>query len=150
MKVILLVGLPGSGKSTWARAQGYQVLSSDEMRLKLSGDETNQTIHGKVFGAMRYLLRLRLQLGQEVTVIDATNLRRRDRKPFLKIAQQYGAEAEAVWFDVPVEVAEARNRKRARVVPEGVIAMLAQRLQAPTEAEGFARIVRVGEGDLHG
>jgi predicted kinase len=150
MKVILLVGLPGSGKSTWAREQGYEVLSSDELRLKLSGDETNQTIHGKVFGAMRYLLRLRLQLGQAVTVIDATNLRRRDRKPFLKIAQQYGAEVEAVWFDVPVEVAEARNHKRARVVPEGVIAMLAGRLQVPTEAEGFARIVRVGEGDSNG
>lgn len=143
MKVILLVGLPGSGKSTWARQQGQEVISSDEMRLKLSGDETNQTIHGKVFGAMRYLLRLRLQLGQAVTVIDATNLRRKDRKPFLKLAQAYGAEAEAVWFDVPVAVAEERNRARARVVPEGVIPLLAARLQPPTEAEGFARIVRI-------
>lgn len=143
MKVILLVGLPGSGKSTWARQQGQEVISSDEMRLKLSGDETNQTIHGKVFGAMRYLLRLRLQLGQAVTVIDATNLRRKDRKPFLKLAQAYGAELEAVWFDVPAAVAEARNRSRARVVPEGVIPLLAGRLQPPTEAEGFARIVRI-------
>jgi len=142
-RIILLVGLPGSGKSTWARRQGHTVLSSDEMRLLLSGDEANQNIHQKVFGALRYLLRLRLQAGLAVTVIDATNLRRIDRKPFLRLAKQYGAETEAVWFDVPVEVAEARNKSRARVVPEGVIAILAGRLQEPTEAEGFTRIVRI-------
>ena len=47
------------------------------MRLLLSGDETNQAIHGKVFGAIRHLLRTRLEIGSTPTIIDATNLRRR-------------------------------------------------------------------------
>jgi predicted kinase len=138
--VILTIGIPGSGKSTWANAQEATVLSSDAIRLMLSGDEANQTIHGKVFGTMRYLLRQRLELGQPVTIVDATNLRRRDRKPFVALAKKFGAELEAVVFDTPVAEAKARNRKRARQVPDEVIEALAGRLQFPTEAEGFRRI----------
>ena len=48
-----LVGLPGSGKSTWARKQGVAVLSSDELRLLLADDESNQTIHREVFATLR-------------------------------------------------------------------------------------------------
>ena len=83
--MILLIGIPGSGKSTWAKAQGCTVLSSDETRFVLSGDETNQNIHGKVFGAMRHLLRTRLGIGSSPTILDATNLRRRDRKNWLRL-----------------------------------------------------------------
>lgn len=113
------------------------------MRLLLSGDESNQAIHGRVFGTLRYLLRERLRLEQPLTIVDATNIRRRDRKPFLKIAAQFGAVAEAIYFDVPLETALGRNRGRARRVPEEAIAKMAERLQAPSKEEGFARIRRV-------
>lgn len=139
----MLIGLPGSGKSTWARAQGATVLSSDEMRLLLSGDETNQNIHGKVFGAMRFLLRNRLELAAGPTIIDATNLRRRDRKPWIQIAQKYGVEVEAVHFDVPLELALERNRQRGRIVPEEVIRIMHANRHEPTEAEGFSRILTI-------
>lgn len=135
--MIVLVGLPGSGKSTWAKAQGATVLSSDEMRLVLSGDEENQDIHGKVFGAMRHLLKVRLEIGASPTIIDATNLRRRDRKAWIRLAQQHGAEVEAVHFNIPIEMSLERNRGRSRVVPEAAICLMAGRLQAPTVEEGF-------------
>ncbi len=140
----MLVGLPGSGKSTWAASRKRAVvLSSDQMRLLLSGSETNQRIHGRVFAAMRYLLRERLRLEQALTVIDATNIRRKDRKPFLKIAQAFGARVEAIYFDVPLETALQRNSGRARRVPEVAIRAMAARLQPPLLEEGFAAVKKV-------
>ena len=138
--VIVLIGVPGSGKSTWARKQGNTVLSSDEMRELLSGDETNQSIHGKVFGAMRHLLRARLEIGVGPTIIDATNLRRRDRKPWLQLAKKFNVPVEAVYFAIPLELALDRNRSRERVVPEDVIRSMVDRQQPPTLEEGFSAI----------
>ncbi len=141
----MLIGIPASGKSTWARAQGGTVLSSDEIRAMLCGDETNQTIHSRVFATMRYLLRQRLEIGASPTIVDATNLRRRDRKPWLKIAVSLGASVEAVHFDISLELALARNAARSRVVPEAAIRQMFLRLQPPQAKEGFSSIVTICE-----
>ena len=73
-RLVVLVGLPGSGKSTWAAAQTEAALSSDEMRRLLADDPTDQSIHRRVFAALRYLARARHEIGRPVTYIDATNL----------------------------------------------------------------------------
>ena len=106
----------------------------------LRDDPTDQTIHGIVFSLIRKLLHLRLQLGAEATYIDATNLTPGDRRAYIKIAELYGAEPEALFFDTPVDVCVERNRKRQRVVPEDVIHKLAAKLRSPTIAEGFKKI----------
>ena len=113
------------------------------MRLVLSGDETNQNIHGKVFGAMRHLLRTRLGIGSSPTILDATNLRRRDRKHWLRLIAKHGAAAEAVYFDIPLELALKRNQARQRVVPEEVVRQMHAALQPPTESEGFVKITTI-------
>src|SRR6185437_16372359 len=96
-RVVLAIGLPGCGKSTWLATSGAHPISSDSIRLQLSDDETDQTIHDRVFATMRYLLEQRLELRRPVTYIDATNLTRRDRLPFLELARRHGCEAEAVF-----------------------------------------------------
>ncbi len=138
---MLLVGLPASGKSTWLAGRAG-VLSSDAMRALVRDDETDQTIHGLVFKLMRDFLRYRLQLGAEVTYIDATNLTRKHRRPFVKMAQYADATLEAVFFDTPLEECLRRNASRERVVPPEAIAIFAARLQPPTYEEGFAVIHR--------
>ena len=136
----MLVGLPGSGKSTWAREQKLPVLSSDSIRLLLSDDEDNQRIHRPVFATLRFLLRQRLTIGMPLTVVDATNLSPRFRRDWITIAQRHGALVEAVFFDTPLEVCQQRNQMRHRIVPSDVITAMAGILTPPTKSEGFHHV----------
>ena len=79
MRIVVLVGLPGSGKSTYLRQLGTSGLSSDAIRKLLADDETDQTIHERVFQTLRYLLRQRLAIGRDISYIDATNLTPQER-----------------------------------------------------------------------
>ncbi len=143
MRIVLLVGLPGSGKSTYLKRMGVEGLSSDTIRKWLSDDETDQTIHDRVFETLRYLLRQRLSLGRPLTYIDATNLTVAERAPYLGIGRSYGCQVEALFFDIPVDLCRERNARRHRVVPEEAIGKMAARLVPPTLEEGFDRIERI-------
>jgi len=136
---VVLVGLPGAGKSSYVKPLGA-TLSSDEIRRLLADDPADQTIHSRVFAVLRGLLRHRIELRRPVTYIDATNLRRSERKPYLELAKRHGCRIEAIFFDVPLEVCRLRNRRRERVVPDEAIEKMARRLQPPTREEGFDRV----------
>jgi predicted kinase len=143
MRVVVAVGLPGSGKSTWLEPYGARVLSSDAVREELTGDARDQSANARVFAMLRARLDERLRSGEELTYIDATNLVRRDRKPFLRMARQAGACVEAVWFDTPLAVCLERNAARERQVPAHVIELMAARLVPPSLEEGFDAVQRI-------
>jgi predicted kinase len=142
-KLIVTVGLPGSGKSTWLSRHGINAISSDEIRRWLADDPTVQNIHRIVFGAVRYLVVQRLKIGRPVTYIDATSLTPWERRPYIRLGQLYQCDVEALFFDTPIEVCIERNRSRDRVVPEEAIRAMAFKLVPPTVAEGFSAVTRV-------
>ena len=143
MRIVVLVGLPGSGKSTYLERIGTTGLSSDAVRKLLADDETDQTIHARVFQTVRYLLQQRLEIGRPVTYIDATNLTPEERAPYIEIGRAHGCEVEAVFFDVPLSVCLERNAQRHRVVPAEAMTKMAAKLVPPAVEEGFTRVTVV-------
>ncbi|HSB16781.1 MAG TPA: AAA family ATPase, partial [Bryobacteraceae bacterium] len=142
-RIVVAVGLPGSGKTTYLERIGAPALSTDAIRGLLADDPTDQSLHGRVFATLRYLLRHRLEIGRPLTYIDATNLTRRERRAWIRMGELYGCDVEALYFDVPVEVCLERNRRRGRVVPEDAVRKMAAKMAPPSLDEGFSRVTVV-------
>jgi predicted kinase len=141
--VVLAIGLPGSGKTTWFKRRGVTPLSSDMLRSILFDSITEQRYQGLVFSTLRSLLRARLIAKMPWNYVDATNLSPHERRQWIKMARGFGYEAQAVFFDVPLELCLERNRKRERQVQEDVMRQMASKLKPPTFKEGFSKIVVV-------
>jgi predicted kinase len=141
--VVLAIGLPGSGKSSWFKRHNIRPLSSDLLRELLFDDAQEQRFQDLVFSNLRSMLKARLVARRPVNYVDATNLTPHDRHSWIKLAKDYGYDVQGVYFDVPVEVCLERNQKRERVVAEDVMRRMAGKLKAPTFEEGFSKITVV-------
>ncbi|MFC6647437.1 AAA family ATPase [Granulicella cerasi] len=141
--VVLTIGLPGSGKTTWYKRRGVQPLSSDMLRSILFDDITEQRYQGLVFSTLRSLLRARLIAKMPWNYVDATNLSPHERRQWIKMAKSFGYEVQAVFFDVPLSVCLERNSKRDRQVTDEVMHKMAERLRPPAFKEGFDKITVV-------
>ena len=141
--VVLAVGLPGSGKSSWFKRHNISPLSSDLLRSLLFDDPAEQRFQDLVFSNLRSMLKARLIARRPTNYVDATNLTPQERQHWIKLAKDFGYEVHAVFFDVPLEVCIERHHRRDRLVPEDVMRKMAAKLRAPTFDEGFAKITVV-------
>ena len=147
--VVLAIGLPGSGKSSWFKRHNVVPLSSDMVRSLLFDDVREQRFQDLVFSNLRSMLKARLIAKRPMNYVDATNLTPQERQHWIKLAKDYQYEVHAVFFDVPLDVCLERHQRRDRVVPEDVMRRMAAKLKPPAFEEGFAKItvVRVKKKD---
>jgi protein phosphatase len=145
--VIVLVGVAGSGKSTFAARHfaSDEILSSDAFRARIGRDEADQSVTRAAFGALHRALATRVRAGR-LTVVDATNVTESARRTILARARAAGVPAIAIVLDLPLEAVHAANRGRVRVVAPDVIRAQAADLRRTLEpgrlgTEGFARVV---------
>lgn len=144
----LLVGIPGSGKTTYARRCLPDALrvSLDDFRLMLTGVPFEPAhepyVVAAAHAALAALLR-RAPRWQRDVVLDATNVTRQRRRFYLAMARRRGIPAIAVYLRCPLEVALVRNRQRSPAVPDDVIARFHAALEPPTLDEGFVAVYEV-------
>lgn len=142
-KLILLVGIPGSGKTTYAkeytRTHDNTIhLSSDLIRAELYGDESTQGNPAEVFGLMQKRAVDALNNGTNV-LYDATNMTRKDRAGIIAACPRHARiEAHVIWD--PIETCIERDTNRDRTVGRDVIDKMLKRFQAPYYDEGFDSI----------
>ena len=141
--VVLAIGLPGSGKSSWFKRHNIAPLSSDMLRALLFDDPTEQRFQDLIFSNLRSMLKARLIAHRPMNYVDTTNLTPHDRHSWIKLAKDFGYETQAVFFEVPLDVCLERNQKRERVVPEEIMRRFAEKLKPPTFEEGFSKITVV-------
>ncbi|HEY9633938.1 MAG TPA: AAA family ATPase [Coleofasciculaceae cyanobacterium] len=147
--LILLIGLPGSGKSSLASKllaespQG-QLISTDDIRAQLFG---SQSIQGPWLLVWR---QVQQQFQQAVAhssmaIYDATNAVRCHRKEAIALARASGfTHITGLWLDTPLQLCLERNRRRERIVPEEVILKMHSCLRdaPPTHQDGLDCLIR--------
>jgi predicted kinase len=141
--VVLAIGLPGSGKSSWFKRHNVVPLSSDMVRSLLFDDVREQRFQDLVFSNLRSMLKARLIAKRPMNYVDATNLTPQERQHWIKLAKDYNYEVHAVFFDVPLDVCIERHQRRDRVVPEDIMRRMAAKFKPPSFDEGFAKITVV-------
>ncbi|HET8661135.1 MAG TPA: polynucleotide kinase-phosphatase [Micromonosporaceae bacterium] len=114
LSLVALVGVSGSGKSTFARAHfgPYEVLSSDFCRGLVANDENDQAASSDAFDVLHYIAGKRLAAGH-LTVVDATNVLPEARAQLVELARSHDVLPVAIVLDVPEKVCLERNARRA-------------------------------------
>ena len=120
--LVVLVGAAGAGKSTLAARlfAADEIVSSDALRLLISGDEADQRVSGVAFRILHRTVGRRLSKGQ-LTVVDATNTEPTVRRPLVARARAAGLPVTAIVLDMEPRTVARQNAARSRVVDVAVI-----------------------------
>lgn len=148
-KLIVMVGLPGSGKSYYADMLCREaktptvVLSSDDYRKRLFGDENDQEHNDQVFKTLYADMRKYLISHVDV-IFDATNTSLKSRLRIMNELGKIECEKEAYVICTLIEKCIEQDASRERKVGEEVIWKFVRGFQCPQTYEGFSKVALVG------
>jgi len=128
-KLLMLKGLPASGKSTHARTlvdQGYVRVNKDDLRSMLHNSRFSKGNEKEVLEVRDNMITIALNKGKNV-VVDDTNFEAKHQIRLQEIADEHNADLEVLFIDTPVEECIKRNELRANKVPISVITKMHNR-----------------------
>ena len=136
-QVIILAGLPGTGKDTYIKASypGTPVISLDEIRreLKILPSENQGPVVARAHELAREYLRKK-----QVFIWNATSISPLIRTSQISLFEEYGASVRVVFLETDFKENLARNKSRQAAVPRGVIENMLSRLEPPERFEAEA------------
>ena len=146
-KCIMLVGVPGSGKSTWLEdgyTEGYEVISTDNIidqvayLYRMTYDEAFSDLIKFAEKAMWKQLEFAVKFDLDV-IIDRTNLTANSRRKFFRFLEGYTFEA--IVFSTPDKQEWERrlNSRVGKTIPKRVLESMLANMELPTEEEGFSK-----------
>lgn len=155
-KLYIMVGIPGSGKSTWLEehkkyfAETYAIISRDQIRFNLvKENEPYFSRENEVFAQYIDLIKKSLENNKE-TYADATHLNSTSRGKLLRALgnslKDNDVEINVIYIKKNVEdaIKQNENRKNTRgYVPESAIRRMNSQLEKPELSEGFTKIITV-------
>lgn len=128
MKAYVTIGVPGSGKSTWAAKQPALEINLDECREQVCGNAADQSATPAAVALRDKLIREAAENEQDIVLSD-TNLNHQFRLLMVGYLLRLGYDVCYVVFDVSARQAKAWNQLRDRVVPEHVIDRMHQQMR---------------------
>ena len=135
---VLMCGIPGSGKSTWIKANcpDHEIVSLDGLRAELDVDPADRDEQAGVAREGRERAKNLLRMGKPL-VWDATSIARDQRAQFVALAATYGARTRIVYCEAPLAEMARRNRARKgnACVPDSVIQRMIERIDIPSQVE---------------
>lgn len=151
-ELVLMMGVPGSGKSTYARnilKYGDIYVSRDEIRYSMLTDEDDY------FAKENEVIKTFIQYIDEALIdtqyqgkvyADATHLSPKGRAQVLNQLKNKN-KVSVIYLDVPLNVILARNAQREgrALVPENVIRRMYKSIILPTKAEGIEKLITIDE-----
>jgi predicted kinase len=161
LDIVLICGLPGAGKSSFARTHfqnsGRKRINRKEIRRALfemenfgdrwSEERFNNVDEYLVKHVEKKIVEHLLQNRQKI-LIDNTSVTAASRKTYLAIAHQTHHSIGVVFLSCPASTCLARNRSREDPIPETAISKLAAILEPPSLQEGFAERLIVNDAGI--
>lgn len=152
----MLVGVPGSGKSTWAEPyltrEGYGLVSSDayiEKVAAMAGKTYGEVFKQSIDAATKWMNECveRYVTALQGIVWDQTNLTRKSRRKKLDTLIAAGYDVVAVTFEIPDVCLEQRRRERAaktgKTIAPSILESMGKTYERPTRPEGFSKVIIV-------
>ncbi len=134
----ITVGLPASGKSTFAKTAGFDLaVSLDDCREMLWGSRQMQNGPGGINAllALQDALIIEAMKENKSVIVHNTSILKKHRAPLIELAKAHGYRTQIIYFDVPVEECIRRNQQRNDAVPPETVESFAARMEVPAVDE---------------